>query len=424
MKKTYGVAPIDQKEYVESAAAAGGSSAVVVPLVKFDGINAQLISGEFELPPAKERQDATLEVAHRILGILVTNDLMAHLPNNITKEHVGTLLPFFPFAFHKRFGKTYSDRVCPGSTRSGSCQICAGRRELFGGDTYKNHPQQKEFKKSIMKAGFGTKNVALVISRVYFDGEDLGIRCWTTNLTNEQALNAKKDNFFDLIAQLMTPKKLNAGETLPPDYYSNGDGARWLFVEYTRAMYSDEGDGDAKSKRPPAPYWKLSKITPAKELEGMGKASAIWWPEHGKGKDAKDGCELADIYSLINHSPAEVMAEAAEQAVEFLLNPRKAGEKADEQGGGQAAEEPEQLDAPSWNDILAMEIDELVRYGVAKGGKARDLELAGTANPAALKRTVAKLWGITPRAVTAAAQAPADEPPLGEGGEELDPTPF
>ena len=420
MKKQYGVANIDQKEYTEAANDLGNSSAVSRPLVKIDdgpdgtGFNAKMIAGEFSLPPASECKEATLEVAHRILGLLVTKDLLAHLPQNVTAEHLGNLLPFYPMSYHKRFGSTYTDRVCPGSTRTGRCPVCDGRRDLFTSDGYKNGVVPKD---SIMKAGFGTRQVALVVSRVFFNGEDMGIRVWTTALTNEQAANAKHDNFFDLVAQLTTPKKLLAGETLPADYYSNGDGARWLVAEYVRATYSEEGKpGEQKSKRPPAPYWKLSKVTPTKEIEGVGKAVDIWWPEFGKGKDAKDGTELVDVYGLINHTPAEELAAISKEAVARVLNPRKPNDaapaaSAGQDAGGEAADpvaHAEDLEAPTWGELVSMDVEELVRYGVAKGGKAKDLELTGATNPGALRRCVAKLWSVAPKAVAQPTQA-ADE---------------
>lgn len=427
MKKQYGVANIDQKEYTESANDLGSSSAVHKPLVKIDdgeggaGFNAKMIAGEFALPPASECKEATLEVAHRILGLLVTKDLLAHLPQTVTAEHLGNLLPFYPMSYHKRFGATYTDRVCPGSTRTGRCPVCTGRKDLFTSDAYKSGVLAKD---SIMKAGFGTRQVALVVSRVYFNGEDMGIRVWTTAITNEQAANAKHDNFFDLVAQLTTPKKLLAGETLPVDYYSNGDGARWLVAEYVRATYSEDSKpGEQKSKRPPAPYWKLSKVTPTKEIPGVGKAVDIWWPEFGKGKDAKDGTELVDVYGLINHTPIEELEEITKEAVARVLNPRKQNETAapaDKAAGGEAAGEAaaaEDLEAPTWGDIVSMEVDELVRYGVAKGGKAKDLELTGATNIGALRRCVAKLWSIAPKAVAQPTQS-ADESE-GRGEEDL-----
>ena len=403
MKKQYGVAAVDTKEYAESAAAnSGGSSAVARPLIKIDdgpdhkGYNAKMINGEFTLPDTKECQDASLEVAFRILGILVTKDLLGHMPSTITGEHVGQLVPFYPFSYHKRFGATYTDRVCPASTRKGKCPVCNGRIELYKDGTLA--------KDDIMRAGFGTKQTALVIARIYFNGDDLGIRTFTTNLTNENAANAKHDNFFDLIAQLATPKKLMAGDVLPADYYSNGDGARWIVAEYIRAMYQpdEKSAGDQQRKRAALPYWKLSKLAATKELAGVGKACDIWWPEFGKGKDAKDGCELADIYGLINHTSDEELEAAVAEKVRMLLSPKKQRDAAPEGETGQSgASAPEQerevLPAPTWEEILDMDAATLVRYGISKGGNGHDLELTGATNLGALRRCVAKLWAITPR---------------------------
>ena len=424
MKKQYGVAAIGTKEYAESAAAnSGGSSAVARPIIKIDdgpdhtGYNAKMIAGEFSLPDTKECQDASLEVAFRILGILVTKDLLGHMPSTITGEHVGQLVPFYPFSYHKRFGATYTDRVCPASTRKGKCPVCTGRMELFQSPQYKAGTLTKD---DIMRAGFGTKQTALIIARIYFNGEDLGIRTFTTNLTNEQAANAKHDNFFDLIAQLATPKKLMAGDVLPADYYSNGDGARWIIAEYVRAMYQpdEKSGGEQQKKRAAIPYWKLSNLAATKELAGVGKACDIWWPEFGKGKDAKDGCELVDIYGLIDHTPDEELTAAVAEKVRMLLSPKKHRDATpDGETGQSGAAAPEQerevLPAPNWEHLMVMVAGWLVRYGVSKCGNALDLELTGATNLGALRRCVAKLWAITPKPAGQTAQAePADDEPL------------
>ena len=415
MKKQYGTVNVGTKEYAESAAASrGGSPEVKRPLVKIEdgpdhqGYNAKMIAGEFTLPDTKECQDASLEVAFRILGILVTKDLLGHMPGIITGENVGQLVPYYPFSYHKRFGATYTDRMCPASTRKGKCPVCEGRMELFQSPQYKNGTLSKD---DIMGAGFGTKQTALVIARIYFNGEDLGIRTFLTNLTNEKSANAKHDNFFDLIAQLATPKKLMAGDVLPPDYYSNGDGARWIVAEYVRAMYqpTDKG-GDQTGKRAAMPYWKLSNLAATKELPGVGKASDIWWPEFGKGKDAKDGCELVDVYDLINHTPDEELASCVAEKMRMLLSPKKHRDAAPNGETGQSGasvpeKERELLDTPTWEVILDMSAEELVRYGVSKGGNAHDLELTGATNLGALRRCVAKLWAITPKPATQTAPA-------------------
>ena len=416
MKKQYGVANISKKEYSEAAAQnSGGSGAVTVPLLKIDAgdgyDNTKILAGIFELPDAVETKEATIEVAHRILGIVVTKDLLGHLPTNITAEHLGSLVPFMPFAFHRRFGATYSDRICPASTRTGRCAICDGRMELFRSEQYKNGVVTKD--DIIKNGGFGTRQVALVFSRVYFNGEDLGVRAWVTALTNEQAANAKFDNFFDLVANLTTPKKLLAGETLPVDYYSNGDGARWLVAEYTRALYQDDkkdAAGESQRKRPPRPYWKLSKITPTREIVGVGKAQDIWWPEVGK----KDGAEIVDVYAVINHTASELLEAAAKEKVQSLLNPRPRSATPTPRseggaGGGTAAPVArDDAPTPTWEQIVGMDIEELVVVGTAHGGDSESLELTGSANIAALRRSVAKLCNVSMRPV-----APTQQPVSG-----------
>lgn len=409
MKKQYGVTNLSKKDIVDSAAQnSGGGGAVAVPLLKIDSgdgyDNTKLIAGTFELPDASESKEATLEIAHRILGIVVTKDLLAHLPPSYTAEHVGTLSAFYPFAYHRRFGATYSDRVCLAATRTGRCPICDGRMDLFLSEQYKIGAVTKD--DIIKNGGFGTRQIALVISRVYFNGEDLGVRAWWTALTNEQSTMAKYDNFFDMVDNLTTPKKLLASETLPIDYYSNGDGARWLVAEYTRAVYQEgkkDAAGDAQRKRPPRPYWKLSKITPTKEIKGVGKAQDIWWPEIGK----KDGAELADVYALINHTPASELEPIVKAKVHSLLNPqiRSTQPQQDAPRGesGAEARRDESVPTPTWEQIVGMDAEELVVVGVAHGGDGESLELTGTANIAALRRSVAKLCNVSMRPVTAEA---------------------
>ena len=431
MKKTYGVVNVDQKEYVKAADQnTGGGHSVERPILKIDagpeekGYNNKIVGGIFELPPAAECQEPTLEVAYRILGLLITKDLLVHMPpTTITAEHLGTLVPFYPFAIHRRFGKTYTDRVCPSSTRSSKCAVCDGRVTLFQSDQYKDGRIVKD--DIIKNGGFGTRQTALVVARVYFDGEDLGIRVFTTALTNELATSATHDNFFDLVANLTTPKKLIAGETLPLDYYSNGDGARWLVAEYSRAIYTEDAKaaaakGDQKRKRPPAPYWKLSKITPMKEIKGVGKAEDIWWPEIGK----KDSIELLDVLGLLNFTPAEELEAAAKEKVDSLLNPKQrssaGGERQGEEAGATAAPTHyEPMDAPTWEQMLSMSVDELVVVGGSFGGDTESLALAGSVNVATLRRSVAKLCGVTPKPVTARPTTAA-QPEQADPGSEQD----
>lgn len=408
MKKQYGCVNVSAKEINESAErTSGGSGAVERALLKVEGENAKILSGTFELPEASESKVASLEVAMRVLGILVNDSLLGHLPSVITGENLGQLMPYFPFSYHRRFGLTYTDRVCPGSVRNGKCPTCEGRVELFQSEAYKSGRITKD--DIIKNGGFGSRQVALVIARIFFNDEDLGIRCFWTNLTNEKAANAKHDNFFDLVEQLTTPKKLLASETLPPDYYANGDGARWLIAEYVRATYAEDGDkapaGEQKRKSPPRPYWKLSKITPAKEIPTVGAAKNIWWPEIGK----KDAIEMVDIMGLLNFTPKEELEKASADKIERMLNPPKKQNAPADGGTGASGSvqgmERETLEKPTWEEILAMDIEDLVRYGVAFGGNEDNLRLAGTANVSALRRSVAKLCGVTPKPVGSTGKA-------------------
>lgn len=408
MKKQYGCVNVSAKEINESADQnSGGAGVVKRPLLKVDGENSKLIAGTFELPDASESKTATLEVAIRVLGFLVTKDLLGHLPDVITGESVGKLMPYYPFSYHRRFGQTYTDRVCPASTRTGKCSVCEGRIELLQSEALR---EKRITKDNIIKDwGFGSRQVALIVARIYLNDEDLGIRCFTTNLTNEKADNAKHDNFFDLVEQLTTPKKLLVGETLPPDYYANGDGARWLIAEYVRATYQEDVSktavaGEQKRKNPPRPYWKLSKISPAKSLSPLGDAKDIWWPEIGK----KDGIELVDIYGLLNFTPKEELEKIVENKLDTIYHPKKQNAPADGStgvSGSVQGMERETLEKPTWEEILAMDIEDLVRYGVAFGGNEDNLRLAGTANVSALRRSVAKLCGVTPKPVGSTGKA-------------------
>jgi len=286
--------------------------------------------------------------------------------------------------------------------------------DLFQSEAYKSGRLSKD---DIMKSGFGTRQMALVVARIFFNDEDLGVRTFLTPLTNEKATNAKHDNFFDMVGILTAAKKMLVGETLPLDYYSNGDGARWLIAEYVRAIYTEDGQkagGEQKTKRAPAPYWKLSKIESTKELPGVGKASDIWWPTIGTGKAAKDAIEVVDIYGLIDHSPVEEMMEASAQAVDHLLNPKQKGSQApanQETRGGAPADQGQRPPAskPTWEELVAMEVEQLVEVGVSFGGDRESLALVGETNLAALRRSISKLCGVTPKPITAQTQqAPAD----------------
>lgn len=415
MKKQYGIVPMSTKEYVESASesTAGGSKRIDVPLIKVENEENQneeiITGGVFNLPSPEECKEATIEVAYRILGFPVTKQLLAHLPANVTTEHIGSLIPFYPFAYHKRFGSTWSDRVCPNSTRTAKCPVCEGRIALFQSAQYKSGSITKD---DILKnGGFGTRQIGMFVAQVYFDGEDKGVCAVTVPLTNEMAVNARHDNFFDLVGNLTTPKKLLAGDNLPLDYYSNGDGSRWLVAEYTRALYGEDNkaapvaDGDKKKRYAPRPYWKLSKITPLKEIEGVGKAEDIWWPEIKK----KDGAELVDIYALINHTPVEELQAIAEESVNRLLSPKtyqtKTRRNEEDAGDKAPAVDAEKLD---WASLLDMDIGDLIALGEAKGGDAEELTLLGESNVAVLRRSVAKLCGVIPKAVNSTRTAKAE----------------
>lgn len=413
-KKVYGVAGISQKDYVGSAAENGSSGSVSRPLLKVEKENVTVINGEFSLPDIRETKENSVQFAVRVLGILVTKDLMGHLPGNVTGENIGQLVPFYPFSYHKRFGKTWTDRVCPASTRTGKCPVCKGRMELFGSAQYKSGVLSK---KDIMGAGFGTRQVALVIGRFFYNDEDLGIRAWWTPLTNEEIATARRDKFFDKIAELMTPKKLSAVEKLPEDYYSNGSGARWLIVDYGRELFDEStvadksGDGNHK-KRAPAPFWQLKSVTCVKEIEGLGKAEDIWWPEI----DGDDSIETVDIYDLINHTPPEELDEAVNEQMQDLLSP-KAHRQATKKAEGEPASAEWDGPAPTWGELHDMDAEELVRVGTAFGGDGESLALIGQANEDKLRRSVAKLCGAKPEAVR------YQETPATETVDD-DPTPF
>ena len=129
----------------------------------------------------------------------------------------------------------------------------------------------------------------------------------------------------------------------------------------------------------------------------MGAAKDIWWTEVGK----KDSIELVDILGLLNFTPKEELEKAAEDKLERLLNPPKkqAPGNTGDAASGATGGEREKLDAPTWEELVGMDIDGLVRYGVAFGGDETSLSSVGAVNPAALRRSVAKLCGVTPKPV-------------------------
>jgi len=408
MKKQYGVVNVSThdiaKEAIENSAS--GGTRIDCPLIKIDGVNADVITGEqggiFTLPDVKECEDETIEIAHRIIGFPVTKELLGHLPSNITAEHLGCLMPFYPFAFHKRFGDTYTDRVCPESTRTGKCAACAGRKELFTSEGYKAGNIQK---KTIMDGGFGTRQVALFFSQVYFDGTDYGICANITALTNEMSTTARRENFFDLVANLTSPKKLMAAETLPIDYYANGDGSRWLVAEYIRTMYEGTTTPQGENKkRKGGLYWKLSKISQMAEIPGVGKASDIWWPAVGK----KDGAEVVDVYEVINHTDPEEFAAIAEASINPIMNTRSVAAPAKTEVYNGSVYEGD-LNDVTWEVLVDMDVDDLVGIGVKLGGEPEEVALIGKANLVMLRNSLAKKLKITPKRISSTASQEASD---------------
>ena len=392
MKKQYGVSPITQSEYVASANEnrSSGSARVERPLFKITGTNAKLLTGgEFKLPLASETTESSLEVAYRILGYAYTEKLLPHLPQKVTSDMVGLLGAFYPMAIHKRFGLHYTDFICPESTRTEKCSVCSGRMDLFQSPLYKSGVLTKE---NIMERGFGTRMMAVFFAQVYFDGEDRGLCLVCVPLTNEAAKNARKENFFDLVETLTTPKKLS-GENLPLDYYSNGDGSRWLVAEYTKAFYGEEAKtkpGDKKNKFGPRPYWKLSKITPLREIEGVGKAEDIWWPEI----NGEDGATLIDVYALLDHAPKEMLKQESEECVALVVKKAK--------GGGHDDDE-NKTGKMVWADIVAIrDVDGLIKVGTEFGADVDEMTEIGSESIAMLRRYVAKCAGIVPPKFNAA----------------------
>ena len=145
-------------------------------------------------------------------------------------------------------------------------------------------------------------------------------------------------------------------------------------------------------------------------IKGVGKAQDIWWPEVGK----KDGAEIVDVYAVINHTASELLEAAAKEKVQALLNPRQhataptpRGESG-ASGGSATATRYDDVPTPTWEQILGMDVQELVVVGVAHGGDGESLELTGSANIAALRRSVAKLCNVSMRPV-----APTQQPVSG-----------
>lgn len=394
-KGRYGVVSnVNQEDYVNSSSAMSGTKKEDVPLIKIDGIN-DFLEGAFDLPKASESKEKVIEVGFRILGFPVTEKLLSHLPTAIQSDQIGNLLPFLPFAYHKRFGETYSDRICSLSVRAGKCPICTGRKELFASPEYEEGLIDKT---DIMKdTGFGTRTVALFFAMVYYDGEITGPHPVVVNLTNEKATMGDKDNFFDLIEDAATPKTLRQADVLPLDYYADGEGSRWLITEYKRTLYT--------GSKGSYPFWKISSVTPVKQL-GDSDAADVWWPEI----DGEDGAGVIDVFEVLNMPDRAELEVIASSSVNFVL--RKAGKgkggTSDVSDDTKPDRSPDSskrktqdvdLETITWEDLTEMDADALVDVGCEAGGDAEELELLGEANESRLRRTIAKMLGIKPSVI-------------------------
>lgn len=405
-KSRYGVVTTDQSTYVASAMATGSSSRVDIPLIKIEGVNIDVLDNQFELPKARDYEEDSLEIGFRILGFPVTEKLLNHLPTAIQSDQIGNLLPFFPFSFHRRFGDTFSDRVCTTSVRAGACPICKYRRELFRSPEFERGSIDKY---DIMGANFGTRAVAVFFAMIYFDGEVTGPHPTVVNLTNEKSSMARFDNFFDLVDKLTTPKRLIKDDVLPLDYYADGEGSRWLIAEYTRAIYAGESTTPASTKprKGGYPYWKLSSISPVEELMGE-HAADIWWPDVETDDGVEDGAKVVDVFDVLNVPDLEEIQKIADDAAKYLLRKNKDDTTGvdwidkdidDEEEGDDIKDDPRvsyDLDSLTWSDLVEMNADELVEVGEDAGGDAEELELLGVANESRLRRSVAKMLDIKP----------------------------
>ena len=413
----------DEVNAASAETGVGGGKAVKVPLVHLpEGCdNAKVLDGVFELPPASEYEGETLEVAYRIAGFPITDRLLPHLPQEITTEHIGAFMKYMPFQFHRRFGDTYSDRVCPSSTRTAKCGACARRKDLFFSNDYKN---QKLTKDAILDAGFGTTCAAVFFARVVMDGNDLGWRICTTGITNPKATKAKREYLFDRIAAAVSIKKTMAGESLPKNFHLNGSESRWIVATYTKAVYSNASDGsdagsstEKKKFNRSRPYWNLTGIAPVKEIEGVGKAEDIWWPEVG----GVPGEEIVSPYDALNMPDAGELTAIAEAAYERLMNP-KPKTVAVAQAADTGREEYAADGAVTWEKIVAAGRESLLAMAaLSPNGDTETLRLVPDDN--AIRRAVAKLHGITPRPVKPPA-APVYTEPERDAGTDDEDAPF
>ncbi len=427
-KKRYGIVSVSSADIAASRAEevnqgrGGGTTAVQVPLTKIDGINAEFLLPQFELPSVNDCEDSSIEVAYRILGFPITEKLLNHLPDAVTTDLIGQLLEYFPLAFHRRFGATYSDRICSVSTRTGKCPICDGRKHLFGSDEYSSGVLTKY---DIMRANFGTRNIALFFAMVYYNGELTGPHPVVTNLTNPFAKIKRHDNFFDLVGDLTKVKSttsIRRSEALPEDYYSNGEGSRWLIAEYKRAVYeASDSQGSQGLPSGTAPrrsggaFWKLNTITPMKTIEGVGDAADIWWPELEVGGNIDDALEFIDVIGVVNHTDPEELGAITKDAVDYVMGrASRANAQAQPDAGGLADDTAIETEVTSdsdycWQDIVSATPNDLVDLVEEHGGDVGSAEdLADAGDTAGLRRFTARLLGIRPERVTRGARQDDD----------------
>lgn len=389
-KKRYKTIGFDPKTYAEAASESQSAKGTQVerPLLKIDGVNAGFLHETFALPDIKETDEDSVEVAFRILGFPVTKELLPHLPNTITEEHVGALIPYLPFSIHRRFGVNWTDFICPESVRKGKCPICMERVRLFRSDDYKSGKITKD--DIIRDGGFGTRMKALFFAQVFTQNGLTPVCPVVTNLTNEQVAGSKKDNFFDKVGELCQPKKLLASETLPQDYYADGDGGRWLIAEYTRSTYSRGSKG--------FDFWKLSKVGMTKDMPGVGDASKVWWPE----VDGEDAALLVKPYDLLNMaSKAMLESEVADKVSDMagIINGDDGTHEETREETPAASAFAEPPPSLTWAQIVGADLSDLITLGVQKGLDAETLTLLGESNIAALRRNVAKVYGVVPTRV-------------------------
>lgn len=405
MKKQYKVKDISAQEYSEAAADnRAGASAVDIPLLVLNGENAKAVPGGiFELPSVKDTDKQTLEIAYRILGMVITPSLLNHLPaEHFDSDDVGTLLAHFPFEYHRRFGPTYSNRVCSDSTRTRPCAACKARAGLFRKDS---PYADKIGKHDILDAGFGTKHVSVFVAHVWFDGEDRGICLCSVPRSNPHSKNKKNNSFFDRIDVLKTPKKLMASEVLPIDYFGYGGGARWITAEYKRSVYTPEDAAttvDGKRKSRGGEYWELLDVKSAKEVDGIGKASEIWWPTVGK----QTGEEFFDVHAALNFPDPEELQKAVEDSIKHMLD-RNVPQLSSE-ASVYKTESGTPVKVPTWQELNEMPLEKLLIVGQSLGGDIESLTLIGENNIALLRRNLAKMMGVKPTPIASAESSPAE----------------